>query len=126
MHLLLPFFTQTPPTKGGVLETMRRFGELGVDLYITELDLNLHGRPGSKQERWDFQARVYGDMMAACLESGVCKSFATWGISDATSWLICTEGWWCQNLSEADPLMFDGEYQPKPAYQAVRDALSQP
>lgn len=124
MHLLLPWSSQTPPTKEDVLKTMQQFGALGVDVYVTELDMNLHGRQGSQQERWEFEAALYHDMMAACLESGVCKSFATWGLSDANSWLTCTDGWWCVKLEDADPLMFDKEYRPKPAYNAVYDALA--
>ena len=62
-------------------------------------------------------------MLEACLESGVCDSFATWGISDSTSWITCAYHT-CVNEPQADPLMFDQDFNPKPAYFAVRDALA--
>jgi endo-1,4-beta-xylanase len=124
MHLLLPWNSQLLPKKHDVITTMRMFADLGVKIYITEFDVNLHSIQGSKEFRWDFEAKLYRDMAEACVESGVCQSFSTWGISDATSWITCTE-WWCVKLPDADPLMFDRDLQPKPAYYAVRDALSQ-
>lgn len=53
-------------------------------------------------------------MMEACLESGVCDSFSTWGINDPTP---------SGNNPAGAPLMFDASFIPKPAYFAVRDAL---
>jgi len=123
MHLLVPWNSQILPQKSDVIQTMRRFAYLGVSIYITEFDLNLQNIPGTQEERWDVQAKVYRDMLDACLESGVCKSFSTWGVSDSTSWQTCGQ-WWCLNFPKADPLMFDGLLQPKPAYYAVRDALA--
>lgn len=123
MHLFLPWNSQVRPKKEDVIKTMQRFAELGVDIYVTEFDVNLHERQGSQKERWDFEAELYRDMVAACLESGVCKSFATWGVSDSTSWITCTEDW-CVKLPDADPLMYDKEFRPKPAYKAVYDVLA--
>jgi endo-1,4-beta-xylanase len=123
MHLLLKYSSPIPPTKQGVIDTMRKFGELGVKIYITEFDIDVHKVPGTQQERWQFQANLYRDMVEACLESGVCTSFATWGVSDSTSWITCQEQW-CVNVPDADPLMFDKDFKPKPAYFAVRDVLS--
>jgi endo-1,4-beta-xylanase len=122
MHLLTWF--SNVPKKDDVIKTMRRFADLGVKIYITEFDVSLQNIKGSQQDRWNFEAKLYRDMVEACLESGVCKSFSTWGISDVTSWQTCMESW-CLKRPEADPLMFDKELQPKPAYYAVRDALSQ-
>ncbi len=124
MHLLLPWNSQTPPVKTDVIQTMHEFAKLGVVIYITEFDVNLQNITGTRDERWDFEAQRYSDMVGACIESGVCKSFATWGISDADSWLTCAESW-CVNLPNADPLMFDKTYMPKPAYFSVYKALSE-
>lgn len=122
MHLLLKYSTQIPPKKQDVLDTMRKFGELGVKVYITEFDVDVHKVPGSQKERWEYQANLYRDMLEACLESKVCTSFATWGVSDSTSWITCEEKW-CVKVPDADPLMFDKDFNPKPAYFAVRDVL---
>ena len=122
MHLLLPWETSVPPQKADVITTMQKFAALGVRIYVTEMDVDLAGQPGSQVEKWAFEAGVYRDIMQACIESGVCDSFATWGISDAISWISC-DSIGCLNEKNADPLMFDPSYAPKPAYFAVRDAL---
>jgi endo-1,4-beta-xylanase len=123
MHVLLPWASKVPPQKEDVLKTMRLFADLGVAIYVTEFDVDLHAQTGSQQERWDYEASLYREMMEACLESGVCQSFTTWGVSDSTSWITCPwDG--CVKFLDADPLMFDREFRPKPAYYAVRDALA--
>ena len=123
MHVLLPWASKVPPNKEDVIQTMRLFADLGVAIYITEFDVDLHGQSGSQAELWDYEARLYREMLEACLESGVCKSFTTWGVSDSTSWITCPwEG--CVKFLDADPLMFDQEFRPKPAYYAVRDTLA--
>lgn len=123
MHLLLKYSSPIAPTKQDVIDTMRKFGELGVEIYITEFDVDVHRVPGTQQERWQYQANLYRNMLEACLESGVCTSFATWGVSDSTSWITCQEQW-CVNVPDADPLMFDKDFNPKPAYFTVMDVLS--
>jgi endo-1,4-beta-xylanase len=121
MHYFLGYKEQVPK-KEEVLEVMNALGALGVDVHITELDVNLQDVSGSQQERWDFEAKIYRDMMEACIESKVCKGFSTWGVSDSTSWYtIGCNG--CPNFPNSDPLMFDKNYKPKPAYFAIRDAL---
>ena len=123
MHVLLPWASKVPPQKEDVIKTMRLFADLGVTIYITEFDVDLHAQAGSPPERWEYEARLYREMMEACLESGVCQSFTTWGVSDSTSWITCPwDG--CVKFLDADPLLFDREFRPKPAYYAVRDALA--
>ncbi|MGD0707177.1 MAG: endo-1,4-beta-xylanase [Anaerolineaceae bacterium] len=124
MHLFTPWNSKIPPQKQDVIDTMRRFGDLGVKVYITEIDVNVHTFPGSQTDKWKYQADLYRNMMEACLESGVCASFTTWGISDGTS-AITTNCNGCLNIPDAAPLMFDADYNPKPAYFAIRDALQQ-
>ena len=122
MHLLLKWSSPIAPKKDDVIATMRKFADLGVRIYITEFDVDLTKRAGTQAEKWDYEAQLYRDMLEACLESGVCDSFTTWGISDSTSWITC-ESPGCVNEPNADPLMFDKEFNPKPAYFAIRDVF---
>ena len=124
MHLLLKYSSPIVPNKEAVIATMRKFADLGVKIDITEFDVDLHNHPGTPEERLQFEANLYKEMLEACLESNVCESFSTWGVSDATSWLTqpCS-GSGCINEPDAAPLMFDHDYNPKPAYFAVRDVL---
>ncbi len=102
-----------PYVKQDVIATMRSYG---VPVYVTEIDVDLTNVQGTQQERYAKQAKIYGDMFAACLESGVCKSFAVWGIGDKYSWLR-------RASPIADPTLFDDNLNPKPAYFALLDAL---
>jgi endo-1,4-beta-xylanase len=61
-------------------------------------------------------------MLEACLESGVCKGFTIWGFSDKDS------VWETQKdidgySPKADPLLYDDNFSPKPAYFAVLEVL---
>lgn len=122
-HLLAPGSSPIAPWKAGIMRTMTRFGALGVSVYVTEFDVNLQDVAGSQDSRWSYQSWLYREMVSACIDSGVCHSFSTWGISDGESWLTCTAPG-CLNLPNADPLMFDRNYQHKPAYYAVYDEFT--
>ena len=88
-HFFLPWNSLVPPTKEGVIQTMREYGDLGVDVYITEVDVNLSRLQGSQAEKWAYQAEIYKIMIDACLESGVCKGFGVWGVNDSLSFGMC-------------------------------------
>lgn len=124
MHLLSPYAGDkvNPPKKEDVVANMRRFAELGVQIYVTEFDVNLTNVAGSTSQKRAFQAKVYKDMLEACLGSGVCRAFSMFGFTDLVTWYNVCEG--CLNLPNAQPLPYDTNYQPKPAYFALHDALS--
>jgi endo-1,4-beta-xylanase len=124
MHLLLKYSSPIAPKKEDVIAMMKKFADLGVKIYITEFDVDVSKVPGTQEQKWAYQANLYRDMLGACLESGDCTSFATWGISDSLSWITCTSPG-CVNIPNADPLMFDKDFNPKPAYFAVQDVLQQ-
>jgi endo-1,4-beta-xylanase len=125
MHLFLPWTSHVVPTETDVEATMRKFGDLGVKVMITEMDVNLHEIPGTVQEKLELQTRLYANMMTACINSGVCSVFMTWGVGDAESWITGNQGWvYPHSTPDAAPLLFDVEFQPKPAYFAVLNALT--
>lgn len=117
MHLLAPFSSTTISPKQEVMETMQKYADLGYKVYITEFDVNINDIQGNQEERWDYQAEIYAQMLEACIESGVCKGFSTFGISDPRSWYTSL------NFPNAEPLLFDGDYKPKPAYHAILNVL---
>lgn len=124
-HLLLPWNSAVLPDEAEIAATMRRFASLGVKVHITEMDVDLHGRPGTQADRWAFQAALYGRMVRACLASQVCTGYTTWGVSDKDSWITCgNSDWGCIDHPDGDPLLLDRKYRPKPAYFAVQAALS--
>lgn len=130
MHLRSPFNpTEMPdPKKADVIENMKRFGELGLKIYITEFDVYLRDLKENmtQEERWDYQATLYGDMLGACLESGICESFSIFGLSDARSWYDQPEpGEERASVNYSEPLPFDINYNPKPTYYALLNTLSE-
>jgi len=96
-----------------VLETMKRFGELGLEVQITEMDVSIQGMDVN-DESLALQAKFYADGLQACLDSPYCTGFLIWGVGDSDSW-----------RAETFPLIFDGDYKPKPAYYALLDVFSQ-
>lgn len=110
-----------PPSKADVAKNMKRFGDLGVKVYITEFDVNMHDVKETKEKEDQIQAKVYGDMLGACLVVGpsVCPNFGFLGLIDRQSWYHGI------GLSDANPLMFDDNYKPKPAFFEVRRVLEQ-
>lgn len=107
------------PSKADVVKNMRRFADLGVKVYVTEFDVNMHDVYESKDKEDQMQAKVYGDMLGACLEVGpsICPSFGYLGLTDRQSWYHGI------GLDDANPLMFDDDFKPKPAYFEVRSVL---
>jgi endo-1,4-beta-xylanase len=110
-----------PPTKDEVVSNMKRFGELGVEVYVTEFDVNMNDVVGDAKVKDTIEGNIYYEMMRACIESKVCHSFSLLGITDKETWYNYMPG-----LTDARPLMFDREYNPKPAYYSFRNALEQP
>lgn len=112
---------ESAPSKEDVMKNMRRFADLGVKVYVTEFDVNMHDVNKSKDEEEQIQANVYGRMLGACIEVGpdVCPNFGYLGLIDRQSWYGGI------GLEDADPLMFDDEYNPKPAFFEVRRVLQE-
>jgi endo-1,4-beta-xylanase len=106
-----------PPTVQDLEENLRRFAGLGLDIHITEMDVQIQGLPGSLDERLEKQARVYEDVLSVALRSPRLKAFILWGFTDRYSWIPRFTG--CPDA----PLPFDEYYQPKPAYEALYRAL---
>lgn len=100
-----------PPTKEELLEQMRRYGEIGLKVFITELDVGISNLPGTKDEKLAKQAEIYSTVVEACLESsGICNDINIWGINDIETW------------KGEEALLFENN-KPKPAYFAVLDIL---
>lgn len=103
----------------GLETNLRRFGSLGLEVYITEMDVQTRGAPGTLSDILARQAQVYRDVLSIALRVPNFRGLAVWGVTDRYSWIPKVTG-------QADmPLLFDADYQPKPAYQAVWEVLQQ-
>jgi endo-1,4-beta-xylanase len=93
------------PPPGVITEMTNFFHGLGLDVSIAELDVHTYDSIS--------QAQIYGDVVTEALNAGI-KEISVWGFTDKHLYT------W---LPGAKPCMFDENYNPKPAYFAVRDAL---
>src|SRR6266852_2218741 len=111
-HIDLSF--DNPATLASVTSNFQRFAALGLDLHITELDIRL---PDSSAASFTAQAKLYGEIATICVQQPSCKLFQTWGFTDKHSWIpVAFPGWgWA--------LPWDANYQKKPAYASIKDAL---
>lgn len=100
-------------TAATLQSAIRRFGSLGVDVYITELDLPLTALTGSTELRLDIQRRIAHNITAACYAEPACKGVTTWGFTDR----------YTGQGAAAMPLPFDVDYVAKPFYDGLARAL---
>lgn len=115
MHVSLENF----PGKAAVLANMNRLGELGLDVYVTEIDVAINeDLSGVSVPKYPQQAQVYREVLEACIESPYCKDYTIWGITDRYSWYE-------QFFNKTDwPLITDYDYQPKEAWNAILNTLT--
>jgi endo-1,4-beta-xylanase len=108
------------PDPESVAENIRRFQDLGLDVEITEMDVAYlpEDDPGDEAARQERQAEFYRDIVDVCLETG-CDTVVVWGVRDSDSWVPT----WFGELTD-DPLLFDDGNDPKPSYDAVKEALA--
>jgi endo-1,4-beta-xylanase len=97
---------------------MQRFADLGLDVAITELDDRMT-TPASSSNLQQ-QATDDANIVKACMAIAHCPGVTQWNVSDAGSWIPGTfPGYGAATL-------FDNNYQPKPAYTSVLNALAGP
>lgn len=109
----------TPPDKQDVIATMKSYD---IPVYVTEFDVNMKDVGGTQENRFSQQAIIYKDMLEAALESQACKDFLIFGLVDKLSVWETMPGLWAYSAN-ADPLPFDDNFQPKPAYFAMLDVF---
>jgi endo-1,4-beta-xylanase len=103
--------TDSSPTAAEVTKNMQRLADLGLEVVISEMDVQIcTGDLDSQRTR-------FHDIVAACVAQPACKAVTVWGVPDKYSW---RNGQTCQTPR---PLLFDDNYVPKPAYTGVYDAF---
>jgi endo-1,4-beta-xylanase len=114
MHISI----NNPPKPEAVAANIKRLGELGLEVQITEMDVRIHGGTGTREEKLAAQANLYRDMLKVCLNAPNCKAFVTWGFTDKHSWIPSHFG------HPDSPLIFDELFRPKPTYGALMEELT--
>lgn len=97
-------FNSGNPVPSNYDVTLRNFAALGVDVQITELDIEGSGSS---------QAQQYQGVVQACLSVARCTGITVWGVRDSDSW-----------RASGTPLLFDGSGNKKAAYTSVLNQLN--
>jgi endo-1,4-beta-xylanase len=103
--------TDTSPSAAQVAVNMRRLGALGLDVLVSEMDVQICASDPIAQ------STRYHDIVADCVAEPSCKAVTVWGLPDKYSW---RNG---QACAAPRPLLFDDNYVPKPAHAGVLDAF---
>jgi len=113
----MQFDSNTPPwTAQSIAANIQRLAALGLKVQITEMDVRLP-LPATASELAT-QATDYQTVLSTCVSNPNCEAFLTWDVSDADSWIpLNFPGFGAANL-------FDAQFQPKPAYNAVAAVLA--
>ena len=98
----------------------RAYAALGLKLQVTELDIHCTaGDEAGQRELADVYGR-YFDMLAGLRREGIpIEAVTFWGVTDADSWLTGFR------REQSYPLLFSGDMQAKPAFDAVLAAAKE-
>jgi len=94
-------FTGGSSLPGNFQQTLSSFAALGVDVALTEADVT------------NASTTQYAGLTQACANVPRCVGITTWGVRDSDSW-----------RGSENPLLFDRNSNPKPAYTSVLNALN--
>lgn len=94
-------FNSGSPYNSNFRTTLREFAALGVDVAVTELDIQ------------GASPTTYAAVVNDCLAVSRCLGITVWGVRDSDSW-----------RSEHTPLLFNNDGSKKQAYSAVLGALN--
>ena len=133
------------PDLGDLETSILAYAEVVSSVMITEMDVDVLPRPGRRrgadinyseefQEKYNPYAESLPDSMQEALASRYAELFSLfarhsdqvsrvtlWGVYDGQSW---KNNWPIRGRTDY-PLLFDRQYQPKPAFDAVIQALGQ-
>ncbi|MBT9332716.1 endo-1,4-beta-xylanase [Acidipila sp. 4G-K13] len=106
----------------GLRDFVRELHRMGLQVFVTELDINDKKLPADIAARDASVARIYRDYLTMMLAEPNVTALLTWGITDRYTWLDAPKYGRADALPER-PLPFDPNYRPAPAFFAERDAI---
>ncbi|HEY7375153.1 MAG TPA: endo-1,4-beta-xylanase [Polyangia bacterium] len=112
----------TNPTAADVATNMQRLADLGLQIFISEMDVNSCAGYSDAQEK-----AQYHDMVAACVAQPACAAVTVWGITDKYTWLDINNNAnsmaGCATGVLPSALLWDPSYNKKSSYTGAMDAL---
>ncbi|MBQ9807841.1 MAG: endo-1,4-beta-xylanase [Ruminococcus sp.] len=95
----------TYPSASLYKQALEKFASIGCEIHVTELDATAKASNGATEAS---QATYYEGIVKAIRDCDAVTSLTFWGTNDTMSW-----------RSGDKPLIFDGSYQPKQAYDKI-------
>ncbi len=114
MHLV----ASAPIDFESMQENIQRFGDLGLEVQVSEMDVQIAGLSGTTEENLQTQKEIYRQVVGTCRVEPNCDTVIFWGFTDKYSWIDDVYG-------PDDPLLFDENYLSKPAFDGVTQALKE-
>ena len=111
-----------PEPGNGLRDFVRELRQIGLRVFITELDVDEKKLEGSDAERDSAIARIYRDYATMMVAEPNVDAILTWGITDRYTWLNGPK-WARPDGKPQRCLPFFADYRPAPAFFALRDAL---
>jgi endo-1,4-beta-xylanase len=110
----------TNPTAADLATNMQRLADLGLKVFISEMDVN-----GCAGYSPDQQKTQYHDVVAVCLAQPACAAVTVWGITDKYTWLDVANNpsslAGCATGQLPAPLLWDASFAKKSTYTGVID-----
>ena len=100
---------------------VERVADLGLLVEVTEFDARIR-LFGEEPDPYRAQSDYMAEYARICIENPACIGFTVWGLSDASTWFDWVPPF--NRMLPNDPLLFDVNLRPKPAYAKIRDALA--
>ena len=95
-----------------ITRSVEEIAKLGLRLRVSELDV---GAGGNTEKDFVKQADKYAEIMKLLIRyADQFEAVQVWGLTDTMSW-----------RSSEFPLLFDGKFNPKPAFYAVAGAIEE-
>jgi endo-1,4-beta-xylanase len=95
--------------------------DLGLEIYITEMDIRDQHLAGSVSARDKAVAQKYYDYLSFMLQRKAVKAVLTWGLSDRYTWITKSNP--RPDGSPVRPLPYDADLKPTPAWNAIAAAF---
>mmetsp|Transcript_34972 Transcript_34972/g.52824 ORF Transcript_34972/g.52824 Transcript_34972/m.52824 type:complete len:461 (+) Transcript_34972:25-1407(+) len=105
---------QRPPTPRMVKNQIRRIGDLGLKVNISEMDVRVSKLPPNLRQI--AQRQIYRDILMAALSEPSFDGIWLWGFTDRHTWVT-------HFYHDDEPLVFDEDYGRKESYYGMREAL---
>lgn len=99
---------------------VQRVANLGLLVEVTEFDARIR-LFGEEPDPYQAQGDYMAEYARICIENPACIGFTVWGLSDASTWFDWVPPF--NKMVPNDPLLFDMNLRPKPAYAQIREAL---